>query len=86
MQESEKRKYRLAQPESLSVAAQSSSSEKDGLDHCGELVTPACVRAMYGVPLPDPAQSVSSNNTMGFAEFLNDLCKLTRSLSSPRIS
>ena len=42
---------------------------------CDRLVTPACLRALYGFTAPDPTQPVSSTNSLGIFEE-EDLCKL----------
>ena len=41
---------------------------KDPLKHCDELITPACIQALYHFEPQDPHAEVSPNNSMGIFE------------------
>lgn len=45
------------------------------LEHCHEQISPACVRALYNVSLPDPFLPISPNNSLGVFEMEDMLCE-----------
>ena len=48
--------------------ARGNGSNTTDLDTCDVTITPACIRALYQIPMQDPDKKVSPNNSMGIFE------------------
>lgn len=61
-------KMKPKDPKPVKVSSALAASNTSSLANCDEVITPACIRALYHFDAPSPNATVSSNNSLGIFE------------------
>lgn len=61
-------KMKPKDPKPVKVSSALAASNSSSLANCDEVITPACLRALYKFDAPSPNATVSSNNSLGIFE------------------